>query len=178
MDAVASWLSTDGVNESALREFDALWIAPGSPYRNMEGALTAIGYARENGVPLGGACAGFQHVILEYARNVLGFADAVHAEYGPPPGSRQVLAENEFNRIVPGQWTRADVEREFGPPARIEHVASWTGPIMTYRWRDADVRWCRCAVVAAAGPTTGASCLRAHTGRTRPDAAWRPALHA
>jgi hypothetical protein len=51
--------------------------------------------------------------------------------------SRQVLSDAGFNRIVPGQWTRADVEREFGPPARIESVASWNGPIMTYRWRDA-----------------------------------------
>jgi hypothetical protein len=49
---------------------------------------------------------------------------------------RQVLTEAEFNRIVPGQWTRADVEREFGPPARIDGVASWNGPVMTYRWRD------------------------------------------
>jgi CTP synthase (UTP-ammonia lyase) len=93
LDAVVSWLSTDRVTESALKEFDGLWIAPGSPYCHMEGALTAIGYARRNGVPLGGACAGFQHVILEYARNVLGFPDAVHAEYDPPPDSRQVLAE-------------------------------------------------------------------------------------
>jgi CTP synthase (UTP-ammonia lyase) len=92
-DAVVSWLSTDRVTETALQEFDALWIAPGSPYRSMEGALTAIGYARKNGIPLAGACAGFQHVILEYARNLLGFPDAVHAEYDPPPGSRQVLAE-------------------------------------------------------------------------------------
>ncbi len=43
----------------------------------------------------------------------------------------------DFERIVPGQWTRADVERTFGPPALIERVASWDGPIMTYRWRDA-----------------------------------------
>jgi CTP synthase (UTP-ammonia lyase) len=93
IEAVVSWLSTDRVTQSALLEFDALWIAPGSPYRSMEGALTAIGYARKNGIPLAGACAGFQHVILEYARNVLGFPDAVHAEYDPPPGSRQVLAE-------------------------------------------------------------------------------------
>jgi hypothetical protein len=56
---------------------------------------------------------------------------------GKVVGSRQVLAESGFDRIVPGQWTRADVEREFGPPARIESVASWNGPIMTYRWRDA-----------------------------------------
>ncbi len=50
--------------------------------------------------------------------------------------ARQVLEEREFNRIVPGQWTRADIEREFGPPARIDGVASWNGPVMTYRWRD------------------------------------------
>ena len=50
--------------------------------------------------------------------------------------SRQVLTAGEFQRIVPGQWTRADVEREFGPPARIDGVASWKGPIMTYRWND------------------------------------------
>jgi hypothetical protein len=50
--------------------------------------------------------------------------------------SRQVLNERDFNRIVPGQWTRADIEREFGPPARVDGVASWNGPVMTYRWRD------------------------------------------
>jgi hypothetical protein len=50
--------------------------------------------------------------------------------------ARQVLTERDFNRIIPGQWTGADVEREFGPPARIDGVASWNGPIMTYRWRD------------------------------------------
>jgi hypothetical protein len=51
--------------------------------------------------------------------------------------ARQVLNERDFNRIVPGTWTRADIEREFGPPARIEAVASWNGPVMTYRWKDA-----------------------------------------
>ncbi|RZJ25985.1 MAG: hypothetical protein EOO54_04480 [Haliea sp.] len=50
--------------------------------------------------------------------------------------SRQVLTAAEFQRIVPGQWTRDDVEREFGPPARVDGVASWKGPIMNYRWND------------------------------------------
>jgi len=31
---------------------DGIWIAPASPYRSMDGALTAIRYARERGVPL------------------------------------------------------------------------------------------------------------------------------
>jgi CTP synthase (UTP-ammonia lyase) len=57
----------------------------------LEGALAAIRFARENNVPLGGACAGFQHVVLEYARNVLKYEDAVHAEYDPPPGGRVIL---------------------------------------------------------------------------------------
>ncbi len=52
--------------------------------------------------------------------------------------SRQVLTEAEFNRIQPGQWTRDDVEREFGPPAQVDGVASWNGPVMTYRWQHMD----------------------------------------
>jgi hypothetical protein len=51
--------------------------------------------------------------------------------------ARQVLNESDFNRIVAGEWTRADIEREFGPPARVDGVASWNGPVLTYRWRDA-----------------------------------------
>jgi hypothetical protein len=47
---------------------------------------------------------------------------------------RQVLNENDFARIQAGQWTRADVEREFGPPARVEPMRGWDGPILTYRW--------------------------------------------
>ena len=49
---------------------------------------------------------------------------------------RQVMTENEFTRIgVDGSWTRADVERAFGPAAWFERVASWDGPLMVYRWR-------------------------------------------
>jgi hypothetical protein len=55
---------------------------------------------------------------------------------GRVKGARQVLTERDFHRIVPDQWTRADIEREFGPPARIDAVASWNGPVLTYRWRD------------------------------------------
>jgi CTP synthase (UTP-ammonia lyase) len=91
IDIDPHWLSTDRITELALQDCAGLWIAPGSPYRSLDGALAAIRFARENQVPLGGACGGFQHVVLEYARNVLGFSDAVHAEYNPPAGSRQIL---------------------------------------------------------------------------------------
>lgn len=47
---------------------------------------------------------------------------------------RQVLTAPEFARIAPGRWTRADVEREFGPPASVDRVANWPHAILTYRW--------------------------------------------
>ena len=51
---------------------------------------------------------------------------------------REVMTLQEFLKIEPGKWTREDVEREFGPPARVDRVASWTGDVMTYRWLNAD----------------------------------------
>lgn len=66
-----------------LAQFSGIWIGPGSPYESMAGALAAIRLAREGGVPLLGTCGGFQHIILEYARNVLGFHDAEHEESAP-----------------------------------------------------------------------------------------------
>jgi len=62
---------------------DALWCAPGSPYWSLDGALRGVRFARENDRPLLGTCGGFQHLVIEFARNVLGFADAQHAEYDP-----------------------------------------------------------------------------------------------
>lgn len=49
----------------------------------MVGALAAIRYAREHGVPLLGTCGGFQHVVVEFMRDVLGLADADHEETNP-----------------------------------------------------------------------------------------------
>lgn len=49
---------------------------------------------------------------------------------------RQVLNPTDFSRVIVGTWTRQDVEREFGRPARIDHVANWRGDILTYRWQD------------------------------------------
>lgn len=64
----------------AFADFDGIWLVPASPYENTEGALTAARYARENSLPFLGTCGGFQHAILEYARNVMGWEDAAHAE--------------------------------------------------------------------------------------------------
>lgn len=80
------WLNTTELEDLPVVDIanhDALWCAPGSPYRSMDGALRAIRLARESDLPFLGTCGGFQHVVIEYARNVLGFEDAQHAEYDP-----------------------------------------------------------------------------------------------
>ena len=80
-----TWLATEDIlgNVGQISGFDALWCVPASPYKSMDGALAAIKYAREKGIPFLGTCGGFQHAVIEYARNVLGFAKADHAESNP-----------------------------------------------------------------------------------------------
>jgi CTP synthase (UTP-ammonia lyase) len=82
-EVATGWISTKDVEDAMFDHFDAVLIAPGGPYADLDKALTAIRFAREHGVPCLGTCAGFQHIVIEYARNVLGVANAQHAEYQP-----------------------------------------------------------------------------------------------
>jgi CTP synthase (UTP-ammonia lyase) len=86
------WLETDTLSAtSELQGFDGFWCVPASPYRDTDGALHAIRFAREQRRPFLGTCGGFQHAVLEYARNVLGWADAEHGELAPD-APRAVIA--------------------------------------------------------------------------------------
>jgi len=52
----ARWLPTDSLTgagaEAKIETCDGVWIAPGSPYRSLDGALRAIRFARERDWPL------------------------------------------------------------------------------------------------------------------------------
>ena len=77
----AEWLPTESVTSPTIfKNFDAIWVVPGSPYKNDSGAYKAITWARENNIPFLGSCGGFQYAVIEYARNVMGWQDAIHAE--------------------------------------------------------------------------------------------------
>ena len=52
--------------------------------------------------------------------------------------ANEVMNLKNFFKIGVGSWTRADVEREFGRPGFVDHVASWPGDILNYRWLDID----------------------------------------
>lgn len=83
----AEWTHTlaleGGAAPALLDGIDGLWCVPASPYASAEGAIAAIRYARERGIPFLGTCGGYQHAILEFARNVLGMREAAHAEETP-----------------------------------------------------------------------------------------------
>jgi CTP synthase (UTP-ammonia lyase) len=84
-DIQFDWISTEtpDVNVALKNIYCGLWIAPGSPYKNMDNVLYAIKFARENNIPSFGNCGGFQHMIIEFARNVCGIKNADHEEINP-----------------------------------------------------------------------------------------------
>ncbi|NMM47820.1 glutamine amidotransferase-related protein [Marinigracilibium pacificum] len=80
------WIPTDLFNSKVVFEqnkYKGLWIAPGSPYKDMNNVLKAIKYARQNEIPTLGNCGGFQHMIIEFAINVCGIKNAAHEEVTP-----------------------------------------------------------------------------------------------
>ena len=75
----SEYLTEDNVEEK-LAGMDGILIAPGFGERGLEGKIKAVRYARERGVPFFGICLGMQMAVVEYARNVLGLADAMTTE--------------------------------------------------------------------------------------------------
>ena len=59
-----------------LKGLDGVVICPGFGQRGIEGKITAIKYTRLNDIPTFGICLGMQMMVIEFARNVLGYADA------------------------------------------------------------------------------------------------------
>ncbi|MFB4298206.1 hypothetical protein [Actinomadura sp. NTSP31] len=132
--AEAYWIPTDEAG-GGLDGFDGVWLLPGSPYRSEAGALAAIRSAREGGIPLLGTCGGFQHMVLEYARDVCGIAGARHAEYGAAGDDAVIMPlacslaghEGEVN-VAPG----SSAERIMGTARSIERFNCTFGPNPAY----------------------------------------------
>jgi CTP synthase (UTP-ammonia lyase) len=106
-----TWFPTPALAEAAdglLADADAVWCAPGSPFRSMTGALEGIRYARERHLPFLGTCAGFQHGVIEFARNVLGLADAAHEEYGDDAGAGPMVISELLCSLV-GQTMTVEI---------------------------------------------------------------------
>ncbi len=73
-------ITADNVKET-LEDLDGIIVPGGFGNRGIEGMILTAQYARENDVPYFGICLGMQIAVIEYARNVLGIADANSGEF-------------------------------------------------------------------------------------------------
>ncbi len=66
--------------EEKLSNMDGVVICPGFGQRGIEGKITAVQYTRTHDIPTFGICLGMQMMVIEFARNVLGYEDANSSE--------------------------------------------------------------------------------------------------
>ncbi|MDE5708346.1 MAG: CTP synthase [Alistipes sp.] len=71
--------------QAQLGHMSGILVAPGFGNRGIEGKIEAVRFARESGIPFLGICLGMQCAVIEFARNVLGIADANSSEMEPTP---------------------------------------------------------------------------------------------
>eukprot|EP01060_Flectonema_neradi_P037418 TRINITY_DN7531_c0_g1_i1.p1 TRINITY_DN7531_c0_g1~~TRINITY_DN7531_c0_g1_i1.p1 ORF type:complete len:638 (+),score=130.45 TRINITY_DN7531_c0_g1_i1:91-1914(+) len=76
-----------------MKECDGVFIPGGFGDRGTEGKIRAAQFARENKIPYFGVCLGMQVAIIEYARNVLGLADATSEEFDVDKSSQNHVLE-------------------------------------------------------------------------------------
>jgi CTP synthase (UTP-ammonia lyase) len=148
----AYWIpSTDAEAEGAVRGFDAVWVLPGSPYRSEAGVLAAVRTAREEGIPFLGTCGGFQHAVLEFARNVCGLTGVAHAENDPDatdpliePLACSLVGHEAAVTIEPGSLAesvigaRRTVERYFCAYGPSRHLDTLRAHGLRFSGHDAD----------------------------------------
>ncbi len=91
-------IENDGVD--CLQDVDAILVPGGFGDRGVEGKITAVKYARENGVPYLGICLGMQVAVIEYARNVAGLKGAHSTEFAQDTKDPVIALITE--------WTTAD----------------------------------------------------------------------
>lgn len=75
-------LSDDNV-EQVLGDASGILVPGGFGKRAFDGKIAAARYAREHQVPYLGICLGMQVAVCEFARDVLGYADASSSEFDP-----------------------------------------------------------------------------------------------
>jgi CTP synthase len=114
------WVPSDELTgmlaESYLEDLDGIVVPGGFGPRGIEGKVAAIRYARETGMPFLGLCLGLQCAVIEFARNVLGLADANSTEFDPTTA----------NPVIDLMASQQDIEDKGGTmrlglyPAKLE----------------------------------------------------------
>ncbi|HHI92118.1 MAG TPA: CTP synthase [Gammaproteobacteria bacterium] len=95
-------IETEGLD--CLENVDAILVPGGFGERGVEGKISTVKYARENGVPYLGICLGMQVAVIEYARHVAGLDGAHSTEF-------KVDAQHPVIGLIT-EWTTAEGEVE------------------------------------------------------------------
>ncbi|PID63220.1 MAG: CTP synthetase [Gammaproteobacteria bacterium] len=103
---------------SVLDNMDAIVVPGGFGERGVLGKINAVRYARENGIPFLGICLGLQVAVIEYARNVLGIADADSTEWNKDTSNPIVALVTEWVNEK-GQIEHRDHEADLGGTMRL-----------------------------------------------------------
>ena len=80
LDLIHSQQITEANVAEKLAGYDGIVVAPGFGQRGIDGKFAALRYAREQNLPTFGICLGMQCMVIEFARNVLGYTDANSTE--------------------------------------------------------------------------------------------------
>jgi CTP synthase len=98
------WIPSESLQDEGITEritsLHGILVAPGFGERGIEGKIAAIKYARENNVPFFGICLGMQCAVIEFARNVLGLADAHSYEMNPETTNAVIDLMEEQKKVT------------------------------------------------------------------------------
>ena len=119
------WVASDSCETMAgaqkeLGGVDAVLIPGGFGVRGIEGKVGALRWARERGVPTLGLCLGLQCMVIEYARNVAGIADASSTEFDPETADPVIATMEEQKAFVEGAGDLGGTMRLGSQPAVLE----------------------------------------------------------
>ena len=115
------WLEAqelEGSDMSALADVDGILVPGGFGDRGFEGKVVTAQYAREHGVPYFGICYGMQAAVVDYARNVLGMADANSTE-NDKQSSHPVIGLITEWRTATGDVEKRDEKSDLGGSMRL-----------------------------------------------------------
>lgn len=86
-----------------LRDVDAICVPGGFGNRGIEGKIGALKYSREHQIPTLGICLGLQCMVIEYARNKAGLANASSTEFDPETSEPVIATMEEQLAFVSGE---------------------------------------------------------------------------
>ena len=111
-DLELCWIEADELCDPAheawdiVKSCDGVIVPGGFGLRGVEGKILAANYCRENKIPYLGVCLGFQVMVMEYSRNVLGWEGAISEEFDEKAEHKVVIFMPEIDKETMGGTMR------------------------------------------------------------------------